>query len=547
MPSVDLDDAGLNTRLTPTETLRLYAGDPNLTPGSKDGHILVRDLKDKRETTVATSATPTPDADTTDFYSITALAAAATFGAPTGTPTDGQDLLIRVKDNGTARALTWNAIYRAAGADLPTTTTISTELYIWLVYNAEATKWDCWRVQEVGAAGGGGVSPLTAELDCADNLVTTPILKDFAVEGNVQGAQSGTVAGWSISDIAYINDPFTLTGIDSQPGYGHWIKADGTKAFFAGMNGDKVYRLDLSTAYDISTASDDTNTMSFSSEIPTWVYSMYFKSDGTRLFLAGSEYGTNKVWQYSLSTAWDLSTGSYDSKVYAPSEGSGDTKVWFKSDGTKMYTQRSGHVYQYSLSTAWDVSTASYDSVTLNATGYIGNGVGMFFKDDGTSLFIWDASDDDVHEWTLTAWDLSTASYDGVGYYSGVSWESVVPMNSGRSIVGITSSALERVTIESTSAAEGTVDLEDGNYHQMTVQAEGLNLTFSNPPASGDLGHLLLELTNGAAGTVAWPSSVDWAGGTAPTLTASGTDLIEFWTRDGGTIWHGSALSIDSK
>lgn len=152
MADVDLDDAGLNTRLTPTETLRLYAGDPNLTPGSQDGHILVRDLKDKRETTVATSAAPTPNADTTDFYSITALAAAATFGAPTGTPTDGQELLIRVKDNATARALTWNAIYRAAGADLPTTTTISTELYVWLVYNAEATKWDCWRVQEVGAS-----------------------------------------------------------------------------------------------------------------------------------------------------------------------------------------------------------------------------------------------------------------------------------------------------------------------------------------------------------------------------------------------------------
>lgn len=97
----------------------------------------------KREVTVASSAAPTPNSDTTDIYTITALAEAATLGAPTGTPTQGQTLLIRIKDNGTARALAFNAIYRA-GTDiaLPTTTVLSKTLYAGFIYNSTDTKYD---------------------------------------------------------------------------------------------------------------------------------------------------------------------------------------------------------------------------------------------------------------------------------------------------------------------------------------------------------------------------------------------------------------------
>lgn len=96
-----------------------------------------------RVSTTASSATPTPNADTDDVYTVTALAAAATFGAPTGTPTEGQPLTIRIKDNGTARALSFNAIYRAStDFALPTTTVISKTMYLQLIYNNTDTKWD---------------------------------------------------------------------------------------------------------------------------------------------------------------------------------------------------------------------------------------------------------------------------------------------------------------------------------------------------------------------------------------------------------------------
>lgn len=94
--------------------------------------------------TVATtsSTTPTPNCGAADEYDVTALAAAATFGAPTGTAVNGQKLLIRIKDNATARALSWNSAYAASGvAPLMTTTVISKTHTCLFVYNSTTSKW----------------------------------------------------------------------------------------------------------------------------------------------------------------------------------------------------------------------------------------------------------------------------------------------------------------------------------------------------------------------------------------------------------------------
>jgi hypothetical protein len=93
--------------------------------------------------TTASSATITPDADANDVYTVTALAANATIAAPSGTPTGAQQLLIRIKDDGTARTLTWNAIYRAStDFALPTTTTAGKTMYVQFIYNATDSKYD---------------------------------------------------------------------------------------------------------------------------------------------------------------------------------------------------------------------------------------------------------------------------------------------------------------------------------------------------------------------------------------------------------------------
>jgi len=96
----------------------------------------------KRVGTEATNTSLSLDSDAYDIYTVTALNTAMTVNAPTGTPANGQPLLIRILDNGTARALTWNAIFRVVGATLPTTTVINKTNYIGCVYNTADSKWD---------------------------------------------------------------------------------------------------------------------------------------------------------------------------------------------------------------------------------------------------------------------------------------------------------------------------------------------------------------------------------------------------------------------
>jgi hypothetical protein len=96
-----------------------------------------------RVTGTTSSATPTPDADATDLYSLTALATNPTFGQPTGTPANGQKMMIRIKDNGTARTLSWNAAYVAGGVSLPTTTVAGKIMHLGFIYNTDNSlnKW----------------------------------------------------------------------------------------------------------------------------------------------------------------------------------------------------------------------------------------------------------------------------------------------------------------------------------------------------------------------------------------------------------------------
>lgn len=102
-------------------------------------------------------------------------------------------------------------------------------------------------------------------------------------------------------------------------------------------------------------------------------------------------------------------------------------------------------------------------------------------------------------------------------------------------------------TLTSPSSSSGTLvlDIGNGNVFEVTLTENVSTLTISNPPASGKAGSFTLILKQDATGgwTFAWPVSVKWSGGTAPTLTttANAIDLLAFATTDGGTTWYGMA------
>jgi len=118
--------------------------DPGAANLSVSGIVTANNVR-SNSATIASASTITPTSDTTNQYTVTALAVPATIAIPSGTPIDGQKLSIRIKDDGTGRALTWTTSaggYRVIGTTLPTTTTASKVTYVGCVYNSQDSFWD---------------------------------------------------------------------------------------------------------------------------------------------------------------------------------------------------------------------------------------------------------------------------------------------------------------------------------------------------------------------------------------------------------------------
>ena len=191
--------------------------------------------------------------------------------------------------------------------------------------------------------------------------------------------------------------------------FGLGFNADGTKAYRVGYSVRSIFQYSLSTAWDISTASYDS--VSFSLPSPIAVpYGIEWNGDGTKFVVCDSS--TGDLYQFSLSTAYDISTTNSTPTTYDPSETTSPDAIKFNNDGTKAFVIGQGNdtVYRYSLSTAYDISTMSYDSNSFTyPSGYYGTG--LEFNSDGTEMYLQDHVGNSLRRYTLsTAYDLSTAS-----------------------------------------------------------------------------------------------------------------------------------------
>lgn len=234
----------------------------------------------------------------------------------------------------------------------------------------------------------------------------------FALE--ITGAN--VASGYDIANASYDNKSFAVTSQENNP-RAVAFKSDGTKMYVSGVQNSTVYQYSLSTEWDVSTASYDNVSMGTFSQ-SNGPQGLAFKSDGTVLFVAASS--EDRVYQYNLSTAWDLSTASYASKNFSVSGQDGTPSGLFvKPDGTITYVIGDGSdtVYQYTLSTAWDASSGSYANKSFSIVSQDNGAQDLYFNDAGTKMFVVGGQNDKVYQYSLsTAWDVSTASYDSVDF-----------------------------------------------------------------------------------------------------------------------------------
>jgi hypothetical protein len=197
-----------------------------------------------------------------------------------------------------------------------------------------------------------------------------------------------------------------------------------------------------------------------------------------------------------------------------------------------------------------DFRTAIGAYASSNPSGYTSN-TGTVTSVGGTGS---------VNGITLTGTVTSSGSLTLGGTLSGVSLTTQITgtLGVGNGGTGVTTSTgTGSVVLSTTPTLVGTretrvavaasnIDLSAGNYFTRTISGT-TTLTVSNTASSGTVSAFILDLTNGGSATVNWFSGVKWAGGTAPTLTSSGRDVLGFFTHDGGTTWNGFLLGKDVK
>jgi len=197
---------------------------------------------------------------------------------------------------------------------------------------------------------------------------------------------------WDVSTASYDNKSFSTNAQTSEGDPTDlFFKPDGTLLFVVGQGNDQVYAYSLTTAWDISTASPTASNFMSTASQETAPRGIFFKSDGTVIYVVGGN--GNATFYYTMSTAWDLSTASYTGSINTATEDNGPNGINFNSSGTKMYllggSSGNGKIFQYNLTTAWDLTTASYSSNFLDITGYTSGGVakGIALVDNDTRLY----------------------------------------------------------------------------------------------------------------------------------------------------------------
>jgi len=219
--------------------------------------------------------------------------------------------------------------------------------------------------------------------------------------------------GFDISTASYASKSFSVSAQESLP-MGVALSADGTKMFVTGEDGNDINEYTLSTAWDVSTASFVDSFNVGSQDINP--RGIAFNTDGTKVFICGDSGDT--IEQYTLSTAYDISTAAYGGTLAVNAQTNEHSGVGFNTDGTKMFVASTSgsQILEYSLSTAFDITTASYIDA-LSVSSQETHPRDMAFNTDGTEMFVIGSTSEAVFKYTLsTGFDISTASYSNVSF-----------------------------------------------------------------------------------------------------------------------------------
>ena len=287
--------------------------------------------------------------------------------------------------------------------------------------------------------------------------------------------------GFDVSTASFV-DSFDISSQEGGP-RDLAFSADGTKMFVVGVLGDDVNEYTLSTAFDVSTSSFvDSFDISSQEDSPT---GLAFNNDGTKMFIAGN--GGDDINEYTLSTGFDVSTASFVDSFDVSSQDTAPNGLTFNSDGTKMYVvgNQGNDINEYDLSLGFDVSTASFVGA-LDVSSQDSAPKAISFNHDGTKLFVLGSTNKSVFEYTLTS-PFSLINVDAEHSGDVIDTSNTSSYDTDVDVETLTVTAVRLGSSEGSGTAGTVGSALTGTYGQLTLNANGSYTYVANQSAADDL------------------------------------------------------------
>lgn len=339
-------------------------------------------------------------------------------------------------------------------------------------------------------------------------------LDDFIIQydlGTAFTIDSNVTVSSSSSDNLDVNPPQSLIG-------GLSVADGGSKVYSFGRSTNNVNRFDLSTAWDLSTGGSAQSNFNTSTQISN-VYDGHMKDDGTKMYVVG--YVPDNVYEYTLSTAHDLSTASLANTFDISAKVTVCGGIHFESNGYAFVVAdaASDKLHKYNLSTAWDVSTATFDSSSDSLASNAGTLSGVWFDDDWTYIYYTDQANDDIFRINPVA---TPAQVTGLAASPSSTTQISLTWNA---VTGATSYKVERST--SSGSGFSQIATPSSNSYNDTGRSAGTRYYYRvrATNSNGDGGY------SSEANTFTLPNQVTGLSATA----ASSTQINLSWNNPTGT------------
>ena len=275
----------------------------------------------------------------------------------------------------------------------------------------------------------------------------------------------------------YINQSTDPIGNDVE---GFYFSSSGTLLYTANFTGaNQIKQYTLSSAWEVSSISL-TYELDVSANF-SYTTGIEFKPDGTIMYVSGGVGVNYKIIAYQLSTPWNLSTATVWKQITISTPGG----LRFKSDGTSVFILDYSNpdiIREYSIGTAWDISTRSGSAInSLNISTFTGDSdiLGFSFNSDGTKLFVTSEGTSSIYEFDLDSWQLNTATFNFTFFVGDrVQSPSDIFVKSDREKFVIAGGTTDKIfEYVSTSTAKGITQVTNGSVSNIIITQSGVAYT----------------------------------------------------------------------